>query len=369
MTAPGTAVRAAQYRGGGVVAAGDVERRAPGPGEVEVAPAYTGICGTDLHIAAGHMDARVTTPAVIGHETAGRVTALGDGVTGWSVGDAVTVVPLRADGTCPACRAGHGHVCEHLDFLGIDSPGALAERWVVPADTLVALPDGLDLRTAALLEPTAVAVHDVRRSRLAAGECAVVVGGGPVGLLIALVADRAGADVLLVELDAARRDLAGQLGLAAVDPREADVAALARARSGGSGAHVAFEVSGSQGGLETAVSVLAVRGRLCQVGIHAQPRTVDLHRFFWRELELLGARLYQREDFARAVELVASGEVPAARLISDVVPLERVGEAFAALAGGGAVKVLVDCRPPAEGGGERADERAGGLPGGPGTPA
>ncbi len=84
-------------------------------------------------------------------------------------------------------------------------------------------------------------------------------------------------------------------------------------------------MSGSQPGLETAVSVLAVRGRLCQVGIHAAPRTLDLHRFFWRELELLGARLYQREDFARAVELVASGDVPAQRLISDVVPLERVG--------------------------------------------
>jgi threonine dehydrogenase-like Zn-dependent dehydrogenase len=93
------------------------------------------------------------------------------------------------------------------------------------------------------------------------------------------------------------------------------------------------------------VSVLAVRGRLCQVGIHAQPRTIDLHRFFWRELELLGARLYQREDFSRAVELVASGDVPAERLISSVVPLERVGEAFEALAGGGAVKVLVECQP------------------------
>lgn len=348
----GDTYTAARYLGDHAFDVAEVERRAPGPGEVEVAPAYTGICGTDLHIAAGHMDARVTTPAVIGHETAGRVSAVGEGVTGWSVGDAVTVMPLRPDGTCSACRAGHGHVCEHMDFIGIDSPGALAQRWTVPAHTLVALPDGVDLRTAALLEPTAVAVHDVRRSRLAAGECAVVVGGGPVGILIALVAARVGADVLLVELDAARRALAEELGLAAVDPREADVAELARARSGGAGAHVAFEVSGAQGGLDTAVSVLAVRGRLCQVGIHAQPRTIDLHRFFWRELELLGARLYQREDFSRAVELVASGDVPAERLISSVVPLDRVGEAFEALAGGGAVKVLVECQP--ADGGERA---------------
>ncbi len=318
--------------------------RAPGAGEVEIAPAYTGICGTDLHIAAGHMDARVTTPAVIGHETAGRITALGAGVTGWSVGDAVTVMPLRVDGTCPACRAGHQHVCEHLDFIGIDSAGALAQRWTVPADTLIALPDELDLRTAALLEPTAVAVHDVDRSRLAAGECAVVVGGGPVGLLIALVAARRGAQVLLVELDPARRAMAAELGLTAVDPRTDDVAALARDLSAGAGAHVAFEVSGSQGGLDTAVSALAVRGRICQVGIHAERRSIDLHRFFWRELELVGARLYRREDFAAAVELVASGAVPVERLISEVVPLAQVADAFAVLSSGGAMKVLVDCQ-------------------------
>ncbi|MEH3075766.1 MAG: alcohol dehydrogenase catalytic domain-containing protein [Quadrisphaera sp.] len=169
-------MRAAQYRGGGVVAAGDVERRPPGPGEVEVAPAFTGICGTDLHIAAGHMDARVSIPAVIGHETAGRISAVGQGVSGWSVGDAVTVVPLRPDGVCAACRAGHGHVCEAMDFIGIDSPGALAQRWVVPEHTLVALPEGMDLKTAALLEPAAGG--GARRAPLAPGRGGVRGGRG-----------------------------------------------------------------------------------------------------------------------------------------------------------------------------------------------
>lgn len=342
MTAPGYA--AARYVGDHRFEVASMPHRPPGNGEVEIAPAFTGICGTDLHIAAGHMDARVTTPAVIGHETAGRVTAVGDGVSGWSVGDAVTVMPLRADGTCPACRAGHQHVCEHLDFLGIDSAGALAQRWIVPADTLIALPDDLDLRTAALLEPTAVAVHDVHRSRLAEGECAVVVGGGPVGLLIGLVAARRGAEVVLVELDATRRALAAELGLSVLDPRGNDIAAVVRDLTGGAGVQVAFEVSGSQGGLDTAVSVLAVRGRLCQVGIHAERRSVDLHRFFWRELELLGARLYQQQDFAEAVQLVASGAIPVQRLISDVVPLDRVADAFDLLSAGGAMKVLVDCQ-------------------------
>ncbi|GAA1324468.1 zinc-dependent alcohol dehydrogenase [Pseudonocardia xinjiangensis] len=345
-----TTHRAAQYRGERTITATVVGRTPPGPGQVEIAPAYTGICGTDLHIAAGDMDARVSLPAVIGHETAGRVTAVGEGVSGWSPGDPVTVVPLRPDGTCPACRAGNGHVCEHMDFLGIDSPGALAEHWVVPEHTLLRLPEDLSLRTAALLEPTAVAVHDVRRARLGAGESALVVGGGPVGLLIALVARAGGADVVVAEPDATRRGTAADLGLDIVDPREQDVSAVVRERTEGAGARVAFEVSGTQSGLDTAVAALAVRGRLCQVGIHAAPRTVDLHRFFWRELELLGARLYTRADWEEAVRLVASGELPVDRLVSRIVPLEEVGEAFTALAtGGGVVKVLVDCQAGAPG--------------------
>ena len=338
---------AARYHRAGLVRAEQVERRSPGPGEVEVAPLFTGICGTDLHIAAGHMDARVRTPAVIGHETVATVSTLGDGVEGWTVGDLVTIVPLRPDDTCATCRNGFSHVCDHLDFLGIDSDGALAEHWVVPAHTLVRVPAGTEPRDAALLEPTSVAVHDVRRSRLVAGELAAVVGGGPVGLLVALVARQSGAEVLLSEPDPTRRELAGQLGLDVVDPSSQDLAAITRQRTGGAGAAVAFEVSGSAPGLEAAVGALAVRGRLCLVGIHAAPRTIDLHPFFWRELELLGARLYERADVEEAVRLVAGGHLPVAALVSHVLPLADVGQAFAALEAGGAVKVLVDCRPTA----------------------
>src|SRR5690242_20217861 len=141
-----------------------VDAPAPGPGEVELAPAYVGICGTDLHIFHGDMDARVKTPAVIGHEMSGRVVRVGPGVEGIAPGDAVTVMPLRWDGTCPACRRGHQHVCQNLDFIGIDSPGAMQQRWTVPAETLVPLPGTLPLDHAALVEPTAVAVHDVGRA-------------------------------------------------------------------------------------------------------------------------------------------------------------------------------------------------------------
>lgn len=336
---------AAAYRGERTFTVTEVDDPTPGPDEVAVAVAFTGICGTDLHIFHGDMDNRVTAPAVIGHEMSGTVAALGDGVAGWAVGDPVSVLPVRSCGSCAACLAGHQHVCTNLVFIGIDAPGSLQRTWLVPADLLVRLPAELPLQDAALVEPTAVAVHDVRRSGLVAGETAVVIGGGPVGVLIACVALGVGAEVLLVEPDAFRRSTAEGLGLRAVDPTTQDVVALVNEVTGGAGAHVAFEVSGSVPGVSTAVDVLAVRGRLVMVAIHPKPREVNLHRFFWRELVMLGARLYTRSDFERAVELVAAGTVQVNALISRTVPLTDVAEAFQSLeSGAGVMKVLVDCQ-------------------------
>jgi (R,R)-butanediol dehydrogenase/meso-butanediol dehydrogenase/diacetyl reductase len=335
-------MRAAVYTGARTISVQERDAPPPGPGQVQLQVAYTGICGTDLHIFHGDMDARVGDQAVIGHEMSGRVAALGAQVDGWQVGQPVTVMPLAWCGECPACRAGHEHVCHNLDFLGIDSAGAMQGRWNVPASTLIALPSSLPLQRAAVIEPVAVAVHDVRRAQLQAREKVVVVGGGPVGLLIATVATAGGAQVLLVEPNSDRRDVATGLGLRALDLAARDVVGAVRQWTGGAGADVAFEVSGAQAGVDTAVEVLAVRGRLVMVAIHPVPRPVNLHRFFWRELTLIGARLYRREDFERAVELVASGQVAVEQLISRVVPLDGVADAFAALENGGAMKVLID---------------------------
>ncbi|WP_431775168.1 zinc-dependent alcohol dehydrogenase [Streptomyces cucumeris] len=321
----------------------------PGPGEVQLAPAYVGICGTDLHIFHGNMDARVSTPTVIGHEMSGRVVRVGPDVAGWRPGDAVTVMPLRWDGTCPACRADHRHICHHLDFIGIDSPGAMQQRWNVPVSTLIRVPEYLPLRRAALVEPTAVAVHDVDRAAVRDGERVVVVGGGPVGTLIALVARAAGAEVRMVEPSGHRRLLADELRLTSWNPDTDDIPELVRQWTAGAGADVAFEVSGAAAGVNTAVEVLRVRGRMCLVAIHPQPREVNLHRFFWRELTLVGARLYDRADFETAVSLVTDGTVPVERLISRVVPLAQAPTAFEALEGGNVMKVLVDCTDGARG--------------------
>lgn len=321
------------------------QRPVPGEGEVAIDVAYVGICGTDLHIFHGDMAARVELGRPTGHEMSGTVAALGPGAEGVEVGQAVTVLPVVSCGTCAACHDGHANVCSQLVFLGIDAPGALQRTWVVPADRLVVLDPDLDLQAAALVEPLAVAVHDVRRAEVAEGEQVLVVGGGPVGLLIALVARARGAEVRVSETDDVRRSLAQQMGLKTWDPRAVDVAEEIATWTRGNGVAVAFEVSGVPVGMDTVVASLAVRGRLCLVAIHPQRREVDLHRFFWRELTLVGARLYGREDFEEAAGLVADGSVPVSDLISRVVTLEKGADAFGLLEGGGVMKVLVDCRP------------------------
>lgn len=339
---------AATYNGSRTFSTIEAPPVPPRPGEVQISVSYTGLCGTDLHIFHGDMDARVSMPAIIGHEMSGTIAALGEGVTGWTVGQPVTVMPTLSCGSCAACNRGHGNVCHKLDFIGIDSAGSMQSSWNVPAEVVVALPEDLALDEAALIEPTAVAVHDVRRARLAAGEFAVVIGGGPVGQLIASVALKQGARVVLVELDPARRLLAKESGINAIDPRTENLLELVLRETDGAGADVAFEVSGAAAGVNSAVEVLTTRGRLVMVAIHPKPKEIDLHRFFWRELEMFGARLYQRDDFEEAVKLVAAGAVPARRLISRVVSLDDVEAGFLALESGGAMKVLVDCRAAAE---------------------
>ena len=211
------------YMGNRTLALLDREGCPPGPGFVELKVAYTGICGTDLHILHGMMDKRVKVPAVIGHEMSGTVLAVGEGVDGWAVGDHAVVMHLDWCGGCHACRTGNSHVCYNLNFLGIDLPGSMQGRWTVPAGALVRIPLQLPLETAALVEPTAVAVHDVRRSGLRSGEKVLVVGAGPIGLLVASVAGAAGADVTVVELNPERRSIAEGLGVRALDPAGCDI--------------------------------------------------------------------------------------------------------------------------------------------------
>jgi (R,R)-butanediol dehydrogenase / meso-butanediol dehydrogenase / diacetyl reductase len=336
--------RGVYYEGAGEFAVREAPAVAPAPGEVRLDVAFCGVCGTDLHIAHGGMDHRVRVPQVIGHEMSGTVAELGAGVDGVGVGDEVVVRPLDARAETPADR-GLSHISRGLKFLGIDTPGAFQSSWTVPAFTLHHVPAGVDLRTAALTEPLAVACHDVARSALSPGELAVVIGGGPIGLLIALVARASGGRVLLSEISPERREFAERLGFETVDPLATELGPYVAGLSDGAGADVVFEVSGSAAGALAMTQPAALRGRLVVVAIYPEPAPVRLFDFFWKELQLRGARVYEPADYERALELLAAGVLPVEKLITAVEPLERLPAVIAEMAAKpSGVKTLVDCR-------------------------
>ena len=318
----------------------------PADGEVQVDVAYCGLCGTDLHVYHGHMDQRVGCHRIIGHEMSGVASAVGPGVTDIAVGDKVVVRPLDPCGECPACLAGHSHICHQQKFLGLDTEGALQQSWTVPRHTLHKLPADLSLKHAALVEPVAVACHDVARSKLAAGEDVLIIGGGPIGILIAMVARERGANIVISEVNASRLEIANSLGFATIDPTEVDVGEHMHSVSNNKGADVIFEVSGTQPGVDAMTAAAAVRARIVMVAIHAQKPEIDLFRFFWREIELFGARVYTGEDFETAINMIAGGSIDCEEIITNVQDIAQVGEVLADLAGNpSAMKSLIRVNP------------------------
>jgi len=324
-------ISAAFYRGNKTFTVEQTPALEPGKGEVAVRIAFCGICGTDMHVYHGNMDARVGHNRVIGHEMSGIVADIGEGVKGFEIGQKIVVRPLDHCGECPACAAGHTHICHRLKFLGLDTDGAMQEIWCVPAHTLHKLPDNLRLDHAALIEPVAVACHDVRLSGLQPGEDVVVIGGGPIGILVAMVARDAGGKVILSEVNPNRIEIAKKLGFETINPAEADLAEAIAEKTSGKGADVVFEVSGTQKGVDAMTAIAATRARIVMVAIHAQKPQIDLFQFFWRELQLIGARVYQAEDYDKAIAIITSGGVDADTIITDVSPLEDIQTAFEAL--------------------------------------
>lgn len=324
-------ITAAFYRGNKSFAVETKAAEAPAAGEVAIRTAYCGICGTDMHVYHGNMDGRVGLNRIIGHEMSGVVTEIGERVDTITPGQKVVVRPLDHCGNCPACAAGHQHICHNLKFLGLDTDGAMQDVWVVPAHTVHTLPDEMNLAHAALIEPVAVACHDVRLSGLTSGEDALVIGGGPIGVLVAMMAREAGGNVVISEVNPNRLAIAQKLGFDTVNPAKSDLAATIHERTGGKGADVVFEVSGTQPGVDAMTAAAATRGRIVMVAIHATKPQIDLFQFFWRELKLIGARVYEPQDYEKAIAAVACGAIDADVVITDVSPLSEIQAAFEAL--------------------------------------
>jgi 2-desacetyl-2-hydroxyethyl bacteriochlorophyllide A dehydrogenase len=312
----------------------------PLPGQVTVEVAFCGICGSDLHF----RDVPALFPAgtVPGHEIAGRIAEVGDGVTGWRRGDRVCVLPFAQCGTCAACAAGSEHVCPSAIAngvgLGTGRPGGYAECIAVDATMLFALPDAVNDRAGTLVEPTAVAVHALTRARVRAGERVAIIGAGPIGLLTALVARAQGVEPVLVSRNPWRARTAGLLGLAAIAPG-ASAGVL-----GGDPPAAVLECAGTGSALELALALVAPLGRVVVVGVAPQPFPLDPVPMIFKEADILGSFTYRRADFDEAIALLASGAIASSGLISGTAGLEQAEATFQALTAPGneQTKVLLD---------------------------
>jgi (R,R)-butanediol dehydrogenase / meso-butanediol dehydrogenase / diacetyl reductase len=319
-------VRALTWAGGTEVAVADVPEPAPGPGQVLVDVAYTGLCGTDLHICAGEHP-RARPGVVLGHEIAGTVAADAGVLT---AGTAVVVDPLLSCGRCRTCRDGRPHTCEDLRLIGIDVPGGAAARVAVDADRVIPVAMPPDLRLLAFAEPLAVAVRAVRRSGLQLGQEVLVVGGGPIGAAVALCARDAGAArVVLAEPAPERRAFAASLGL-----ETADTAA-------GLAAEVVFDAAGHPAVAAPVVDAAVPGGTVVVVGVHGEPPPVDLRAGTFKELTVVGTRVYSRRDIRVATALVASGRFDPEPFLTRTATLDEAAGAIADLRRGVGLKVLV----------------------------
>jgi 2-desacetyl-2-hydroxyethyl bacteriochlorophyllide A dehydrogenase len=313
----------------------------PAPGEALLRVRRVGICGSDLHIFQGHLDHRVPPGNTIGHEVlADVVSAPADSLV--QAGDRVVVNPVVSCGACRACHMGASYLCYRLKVLGVDLPGGMQEYWAVATHRLLKVPVTVSDDDAALIEPLAVAVHDVGRAEVKAGDAVVVFGGGPIGCLIALVCRHRGARVKVVEINPHRIKMLEALGLETIGPGQ-DTVRVVNEWTRGDGADVAFEVSGSADPVRIIMDVVRVWGTVSIIAIHSEPVAINLYPMFGRELKMHGSRLYTTAAWEEAIRLVAAGEIPVKALISRLIPLEDLQKGMEeALGGGPVMKVLVN---------------------------
>jgi (R,R)-butanediol dehydrogenase / meso-butanediol dehydrogenase / diacetyl reductase len=334
-------MRASFYHGDRTFRTGSAPMPVPAAGEALLRVRRVGICGTDLHIYQGHLDHRVPRGGIIGHETFAEVVSA-PSASGFNEGDRVVVEPVFFCGTCAACRMGATYLCRHLKVLGVDVAGGMQEYWAVPADRLLHVPASISDDHAPLIEPLAVATHDVTRAEVKAGDSVVVFGGGPIGCLIGLVARQRGARVKVVEINPYRVELLRGLGLDTIGPGE-DAVGIVNQWTDGDGADIAFEVTGDPAAVRLITDVVRVWGLISIIAIHAEPVPFHLYSVFARELRLQGSRLYTRAAWEEAIRLAANGDVAVAPLVSRIIPLDQLQQGMEeALAGGRVMKVLVD---------------------------
>ena len=322
-----------------------------GPGELKLRVRNCSTCGTDAKIMR-HGHHHIAPPRVIGHEIAGEVVEAGADVTGWAAGDRVQVIAAIPCGSCPDCRRGWQTICPNQESMGYHYNGGFAEYMVVPAKVLGVngvnrIPDGVGFDEASVAEPLACVLNGQELAGVGTGDTVVIMGAGPIGCLHVRMARANGAERgILVELNRQRLDKAAE----AVHPdvaicgNDTDVVDEVRKLTDGRGADVVITAAASGAAQEDALQMVARRGRVSFFGGLPKDDPIiscDSNLVHYRELTIVGANGSSPDHNRRALELIASGAVPVADLITHRMPLDDVLTAIDTVIAGEAIKVTI----------------------------
>jgi (R,R)-butanediol dehydrogenase/meso-butanediol dehydrogenase/diacetyl reductase len=308
----------------------------PDPRGLVMKVAYCGVCGTDLHATREGLTT-ACCGQILGHEYVGEIAEVGAQAEGdWQIGDKVCALPFIACGHCLPCAAGRFFECQDKKVAGVDAPGGYAEFVATGAQETIRLPDGLDLESAALVEPLAVGIHAVRVANLKAGSRVMVIGAGPIGLTVALWARFFGArEVVVSELAPSRADLAVKMGATRVirpDPSGGAEQLLQQFIDvAGGPPEVIFECVGAPGLLQQCIEMAPQRGQIVPVGVCEQPDNIMPFFGLIKELQIQFAIAYTRDDFDTCLAMLAENRIDVSAMVTDIVGLDELPEAFEAL--------------------------------------
>jgi len=345
-------VKVVRYYAPGDVRIEEAPEPVPGPDELKIRVRACSTCGTDLKIYR-HGHHRIDPPRVLGHEIAGEIVEVGARAGEWTVGERVQVIAAIPCGECAQCKAGRMTVCPNQTSMGYQYDGGFAAYMIVPASVLKVgglnrIPEGISFAEASVAEPLACVLNGQELARVGAGDEVVVVGSGPIGCLHVRLAKARGAErVFLVEVNAERLARAAELVRPdeAVHAGDGPVAEQILKLTDGRGADVVITAAASAAAQQEAVTYAARQGRISFFGglpQAAPTSTVDANLVHYRELTIVGANGSSPAHNAAALDLIASGAVPVADLITHRLPLDAIHEALETIEQGRSVKVTIE---------------------------
>lgn len=329
----------------GEIEFGDVPVPVPGKEQVQIRIQRIGVCGSDIHVFHGKHPF-VSYPLIQGHEFAGVIQAVGEGVKGVAVGDKVTATPQETCQTCPPCRRGQYNACEVLKVRGFQAPGCAQDLFVTEVEKLVPLPADFTPDQGAFVEPVAVAAHSTGRFGDLTGKNVVVSGAGTIGNFVAQACKSRGATkVLITDISDFRLDKARQVGIEITcNVSKEPLADAVKREFGADGFEVGVEVAGVEDSLTSLVSTVGKGGTILIIGVYGEKPKVDMSVVCEHELNMKGSMMYRHEDWVQAVKWIDSGEVITEPLVSEHFAFENYLDAYKFIEEKGekSMKVMID---------------------------